>query len=94
MKISINDVEQVALLSRLELTNEEKQKYMERMNQLLDTMEVLNKVDTSSVEPLAHVLPVKNVFREDELRESLPREKILENAPDHEEGMFKVPKII
>lgn len=94
MKITINDVEQVALLSRLELTNEEKQKYMERMNQLLDTMEVLNKVDTSSVEPLAHVLPVKNVFREDELRESLPREKILENAPDHEEGMFKVPKII
>ena len=76
MKISINDVEQVALLSRLELTNEEKQKYMERMNQLLDTMEVLNKVDTSSVEPLALVLPVKYVFREDELRESLPRENL------------------
>jgi aspartyl-tRNA(Asn)/glutamyl-tRNA(Gln) amidotransferase subunit C len=94
LKITINDVEHVALLSRLELTDEEKQEHLEKLNQILDAMEVLNQVDTSAVEPLAHVLPIKNVLREDELRESLPREKALQNAPEKEEGMFKVPKIV
>ncbi|NLT96409.1 MAG: Asp-tRNA(Asn)/Glu-tRNA(Gln) amidotransferase subunit GatC [Clostridia bacterium] len=94
MKITMKDVEHVALLARLELTDEEKQEQLEKLNQILDAMEVLNQVDTSHVEPLAHVLPINNVFREDELKESLPREKVLQNAPDHEEGMFKVPKIV
>jgi len=94
LKITMKDVEHVALLARLELTDEEKQEQLEKLNQILDAMEVLNQVDTSHVEPLAHVLPINNVFREDELKESLPREKVLQNAPDHEEGMFKVPKIV
>jgi len=93
-KITMKDVEHVALLARLELTDEENQEQLEKLNQILDAMEVLNQVDTSHVEPLAHVLPINNVFREDELKESLPREKVLQNAPDHEEGMFKVPKIV
>lgn len=94
MKITMQDVEHVALLSRLELTDEEKQEQLEKLNKILDAMEVLNQVDTSQVKPLAHVLPIKNVLREDELRESLPQEKALQNAPEQEDGMFRVPKII
>ncbi|MDK2823398.1 MAG: aspartyl-tRNA(Asn)/glutamyl-tRNA(Gln) amidotransferase subunit [Clostridia bacterium] len=94
MKISIKDVEHVALLSRLELTEEEKQEQLRELNKILDYMEILNKVDTSQVEPLAHVLPLQNVLREDELRATLPKEKVLQNAPEEDEGMFKVPKIV
>ncbi|KJS88258.1 MAG: glutamyl-tRNA amidotransferase [Peptococcaceae bacterium BICA1-8] len=94
MKISIKDVEYVALLSRLELTDEEKVEQLRELNKILDSMEVLNKVDTSGVEPLAHVLPIHNVLREDELRATLPKEKVLQNAPEEDEGMFKVPKIV
>lgn len=94
MKISVKDVEHVALLSRLELTEEEKQEQLRELNKILDYMEILNKVDTSQVEPLAHVLPLQNVLREDELRATLPKEKVLQNAPEEDEGMFKVPKIV
>ncbi|KJS20720.1 MAG: glutamyl-tRNA amidotransferase [Clostridiaceae bacterium BRH_c20a] len=94
MKISIKDVEYVALLSRLELTEAEKVEQLRELNKILDSMEVLNKVDTSGVEPLAHVLPIYNVLREDELRATLPKEKVLQNAPEEDEGMFKVPKIV
>ncbi|MFZ5944331.1 MAG: Asp-tRNA(Asn)/Glu-tRNA(Gln) amidotransferase subunit GatC [Bacillota bacterium] len=94
MKISIKDVEHVALLSRLELTAEEKEEHLQQLNKILDYMEVLNKVDTSQVEPLAHVLPIHNVLREDELRSTLPKDKVLQNAPEEDEGMFKVPKIV
>lgn len=90
----MQDVEHVALLSRLELTDEEKEEQLVQLNKILEAMEVLNKVDTSNVEPLTHVLPLKNVLREDEYRDTLPKEKVLQNAPDQEEGMFKVPRII
>jgi len=94
MKITLKDVEHVALLSRLELTDEEKGEQLRELNKILESMEVLNKVDTNDVEPLAHVLPIHNVLREDELRATLPKEKVLQNAPEEDEGMFKVPKIV
>jgi len=94
MKITIKDVEHVALLARLELTQEEKEEQLRELNKILDSMEVLNTVDTDNVEPLAHVLPIKNVLREDELRATLPKEKVLQNAPEEDEGMFKVPRIV
>ncbi len=94
MKISVKDVEHVALLSRLELSEEDKTKYTKSLNDILDYMELLNKIDTSEVEPTAHVLPLKNVFREDKLKECLPKEKTLANAPEAENGCFKVPKIM
>lgn len=94
MKITRQDVEHLALSSRLELSCKEKEEYLEELNRILDALEVLNQVDTSNVEPLLHVLPLKNVFREDEYQVTLPKEKALQNAPDQEEGMFKVPRII
>lgn len=94
MKISVKNVEHVALLSRLELTDEEKEKYARSLNDILDYMEILNRLDTSNIEPTAHVLPLKNVFREDELKKCLPKELVLANAPEREDGCFKVPRIV
>lgn len=94
MKITAQDVEHVAKLSRLYLSEEEKENYTHTLNSILDYMEVLNRLDTEGVEPTAHVFPLKNVFREDSLQESLDREAALANAPDKEDGCFKVPRIV
>lgn len=94
MKITRKDVEHVALLSRLELGESDVAKFTGQLNAILDYIEVLNKVDTSGIEPTAHVLPLKNVARADEVRPSLPRELALANAPEQEDGYFKVPRIL
>ena len=94
MSITIQDVEQIAKLARLEFTREEKEKLTHQMNQILTYMEKLNEVDTTSVEPLSHVIELNNVFRDDVVRPSSPRQEMLRNAPDHTEEFFKVPKVI
>lgn len=94
MKISEKDVEHVALLSRLELTDDDKKDYTKSLNAILDYMDMLNKLDTSEVEPTAHVLPLKNVFREDKLEAGLDKKQALSNAPQEETGTFKVPRIV
>ena len=94
MKISKQQVEHVALLARLELTEEEKQLYTEQLNSILEFAEILDKLDTSAVEPTAHPLPLRNVFREDVVKPSLSQAEVLANSPDPEDGFFKVPKIV
>ncbi|HMM22506.1 MAG TPA: Asp-tRNA(Asn)/Glu-tRNA(Gln) amidotransferase subunit GatC [Selenomonadales bacterium] len=94
MKITRQDVEQVALLSRLEIAGGEAEKFTGQLNAIFGYIDMLNKVDTEGVEPTAHVLPLKNVMRPDEVRASLPREEALANAPAREDGFFKVPKIL
>ncbi|MCX7780671.1 MAG: Asp-tRNA(Asn)/Glu-tRNA(Gln) amidotransferase subunit GatC [Negativicutes bacterium] len=94
MKITRKDVEHVALLSRLEMGEAESEKFTGQLNAILDYVEVLNKVDTTGIEPTAHVLPLKNIMRPDETRPSLPRDLALANAPEQEDGYFKVPKIM
>lgn len=88
------DVEHVANLARLELTEEEKETYTQQLNQILDYAERLNQLDTSSVAPTAHVLPLKNVFREDKAEQVMTNEEALANAPAAEKGFFRVPKIV
>ena len=94
MKITVLDVERVALHSRLELSEQEKKDYVQSLNDILDYLEVLNRVDTSNVEPTAHVLPLKNVYRADELSPGLVKEAAMANAPEIEDGCFKVPRIV
>lgn len=94
MKISRQDVENVALLSRLEMTAEELDAYAGQLNAILEYADVLNKLDTQGIEPTAHVLPLKNVMRPDAVKPSLPRDEALANAPEAEDGYFKVPKIM
>jgi aspartyl-tRNA(Asn)/glutamyl-tRNA(Gln) amidotransferase subunit C len=94
MKITREQVEHVAKLARLALSNEEKERFAAQLSQILTYVEKLNELDTSGVEPTSHVIPLSNVFREDRSRPSLPREKLLQNAPESEGGFFRVPKII
>ena len=93
-KIGEAQVRHVAKLARLDLTDEEVARFSTQLSAILDYMEKLNELDTDSVEPLAHCLPIHNIFREDVVTESLDTELALENAPQHFENFFKVPKIL
>ncbi|MFZ5642113.1 MAG: Asp-tRNA(Asn)/Glu-tRNA(Gln) amidotransferase subunit GatC [Bacillota bacterium] len=88
------EVEHVALLSRLELTEEEKKVYAEQLSKILEYARMLDELDTGDVPPTAHVLPLKNVFREDKKGDHLPLEKSLGNAPEKDGNFFKVPRIV
>jgi len=88
------DIEKVARLARLELSEDEKETFENQMEQILTYMEQLNRIDTTGVEPTSHAIPVDNVFRDDEVKPSFPREEVLAIAPEEEDGHFKVPRII
>lgn len=92
--ISIAEVEHVALLSRLDLSDEEKRMYAEQLSSILEYAGMLDELDTTNVPPTAHVLPLNNVFREDREGEHLPLDKAMQNAPDREGKFFKVPRIV
>jgi len=94
MKISEKEVEQLAFLSRLDLPGEELADWTKTLNAVLDYLEPLNKLDPSAIEPAAHVLPLKNVFREDRPQQSLDKKLVLANAPEEDEGFFVVPRIV
>jgi aspartyl-tRNA(Asn)/glutamyl-tRNA(Gln) amidotransferase subunit C len=93
LTISREDVEYVAALARLELTEPEIQEYTEQLNSILDYAAMLERLETDDVVPTAHAVPLHNVMREDQVRSSINHEKALRNAPDGEEGFFRVPKI-
>lgn len=94
MSISVNDVEHVAKLARLELSEPEKQQFTEQLNKILNFMDKLNELDTENVKPTSHVIQLSDVTREDEVRPSWPIDKVMQNAPDEEEGQFRVPAIL
>ncbi|WP_138755190.1 Asp-tRNA(Asn)/Glu-tRNA(Gln) amidotransferase subunit GatC [Paenibacillus sinopodophylli] len=94
MSITPKDVEHVARLARLDLSDSEKEQFTEQLNAILKYAEKLNGLDTDHVAPTSHVLPITNVMRADENRPSLPIEKVLLNAPDEEDGQFKVPAVL
>lgn len=92
--ITIGEVEHVALLARLELTDEEKEMYAGQLSAILEYAGMLDELDTEKVTPTAHVLPLRNVYREDRAGEHLPLEKTMQNAPERDGSYFKVPKIV
>jgi len=94
MKITLDEVQHVAQLARLSLSEEQMKRLMDDMNDILSYMDMLNEVDTSGLEPTSHVMDIKNVFREDETRPSLPHEKSLNNAPEQNRDSFVVPRVI
>jgi aspartyl-tRNA(Asn)/glutamyl-tRNA(Gln) amidotransferase subunit C len=93
MTITIQDVEHVARLARLSLSEAEKELYTVQLNRIIENFNELSAVDTTGVEPMAHVLPVVNVLRDDEVKPSLGRDALLANAPLREGDFFRVPKI-
>ncbi len=94
MKITRQEVEHVAKLARLELSDQEKEKLTDQLSNILTYVEKLNELDTKGVEPTAHVLDINNVMRSDVPEESLTQERALANAPEKAAGHYKVPKII
>jgi aspartyl-tRNA(Asn)/glutamyl-tRNA(Gln) amidotransferase subunit C len=88
------DIEKVAKLARLELSEKEKNTLGSQLEQILAYMEQLNRIDTTGVEPTSHAIPIQNAFREDEAKSSFSREEVLGIAPEEEDGHFKVPRII
>jgi aspartyl-tRNA(Asn)/glutamyl-tRNA(Gln) amidotransferase subunit C len=93
-KISREEVEHVARLARLELTEEEKVRMTAQLDSILGYIDKLNELDTAQVEPTTTVIPMVSVMREDVVRPSLSQEEALANAPDREDAYFRVPRII
>ena len=94
MKLSSKDVEYVARLARLEITDKETEKFTAQLNDILGYIGKLNELDTTGVEPMTHAIAVTNAFRDDRIIDSIGTEKALANAPDGRGEFFRVPKVI
>ena len=94
MAVSRKDVEHIAELARLKFSEEELNNFTGQLNEILTYVEKLNEFDTENVEPLSHPVEGSNVFREDDVKPSIPTEEALKNAPEKDEQFFHVPKVI
>lgn len=92
--IDDDTIEYVSILAKLELSEEEREQAKKDMGRMLDYIDKLGELDTEGVEPMTHVFPVQNVFREDVVTNSDTREELLANAPEQRDGMFVVPKTV
>ena len=94
MKLSREEVQHIAELARLALSEEEEALYQEQLSDILEYFERLQELDTGAIPPTATVLPLRSVMRADESRPSSPRDDILANAPAAEKGCFRVPAVL
>lgn len=93
-RLTRDEVRQIAVLSRLEFSDDEADRFADQLTSILDYVEKLNELDVDGVEPSAHALTIRNVMREDETRPSLDRDAALNCAAESEAGCFRVPPII
>ncbi len=93
-RITKEQVRHVAKLARLEFKEEKIEQLAYELDEIISFAEQLNELDTDNVEPTSHVLDVRNVLREDEVKPSLSREETMKNAPDQKDGQFKVPSVL
>lgn len=93
-QLDLAEVDHVALLSRLRLTDEEKSRFARDLNVILQQFEILQQLNTDGVAPTAHAMVLKNVFREDVSRPSLPRPDVLREAPEGRDEFFVVPRVV
>lgn len=94
MRLTPEEVNHIALLSRLELSPEERRRAEGELTQILNSFEKLGELDTQNVQPTSHVFPVVNVLREDVSRPGLPTHAVLQNAPESAANMFQVPRVV
>ena len=92
--VTTKDIEYVANLAKLKLSDEEKERLVNQMGDIVEFANKISELDTDGVKPTNHILEVKNVFREDELKESYTRDEILKNAPKKEAGCIVVPSLV
>jgi aspartyl-tRNA(Asn)/glutamyl-tRNA(Gln) amidotransferase subunit C len=93
-RISEDQVKHVAHLARLAISEEEAVMFTSQLDAIISFAEQLNELDTDHVQPTTHVLPMKNVMREDVAKKGLPVDEVLKNAPDHKNGQIRVPTIL
>lgn len=93
-RVTDETIAYVGILAKLELSPEETQQAKKDMNTMLEYMELLQDLDTEGVEPMSHVFPIQNVFREDVVENGDDREQILSNAPAQKEGSYQVPRTV
>lgn len=93
-EITVEDVEYAANLAKLDLSDEEKESMTSQLREVLNYMAKLNELNTDDVEPTAHVLPIKNVWRADEREPSLEQDKVTKIAPKSHEGQIRVPRVV
>jgi aspartyl-tRNA(Asn)/glutamyl-tRNA(Gln) amidotransferase subunit C len=94
MKITREQVEHVANLARLNLTEEEKEQMTTDLEAIIDFADKINGFEIDDTNPTAHIIPINNVFRKDEVKPSYNRDELLKNAPNKEDGCFSVPRIV
>ncbi len=94
MTLTLREVEHIAALARLDLSESEKERYREQLSAILDYVDQLQKLDTSKIEPTSSVLPSRSRLREDKPHRGLTVEEVLENAPDREQNQFRVPPVL
>ena len=94
MKVTKQDIDTVASLSRLNIRDDEVEGVMEQLDKFLTYVDNLKEIDTTNIEPTTYALKMQNVFREDIVKPSLPRDDALSNAPLKEDGYFKVPRVL
>ncbi len=92
--LSQGEVEHIAWLARIELTEEDKKLFTQQFNTIIDYFHIIDELDTENIEPTLHVLDLSNVYRKDVIEDSLPINVVLANAKSKEKGYFKAPKII
>jgi aspartyl-tRNA(Asn)/glutamyl-tRNA(Gln) amidotransferase subunit C len=94
LRLTQDQVEHIALLSRLKLSDEERARMTTQINEIMAFFEQLAELDTTDVEPTSHVLPMSNVLRADEVKSSLPVDDVLANAPERAGDTFRVPRVV
>lgn len=94
MRISIEEVEKMASLSMLHLSDNDKKMLQSSLESILSHAQRLNELDTENVQPTTYILKQQNVYREDETTQRLSREDLLRNAPEQEDGYFIVPQVV
>jgi len=94
MKVSLEEVERVAALSKIALSAKEKEQYSHELTKILDYVEKINELNTDNVEPMAHTLSIHNVLRKDEVREGFTVDDVVKLAPKHQDSYIVVPKVL
>lgn len=94
MSLTLSEVEHIAQLARLELTEEEKSRYREQLSAILDYAQRLQELDTADIAPTSSVLPARSVLRPDRPHPGLSVKDVLRNAPEAEENQFRVPPVL
>jgi aspartyl-tRNA(Asn)/glutamyl-tRNA(Gln) amidotransferase subunit C len=93
-KITDETIDYVGILAKLKLSGEEREQAREDMQKMLDYIDRLEELDTSGVEPMSHIFPLNNVFREDVVTNGDDRENLLSNAPEQKDGQYQVPRTV